>query len=471
MRHVQGESRYQTTLLPESLDELIGSEHPVRVLDAFVEMLDVRGLDFGKAVPAATGRPPYDPADLLKLYLYGYLHQIRSSRRLERECRRNLEVMWLLNRLAPDFKTIADFRKDNSAGIVGVCRAFVEFCREQALFGAQLVAIDGSKFRSAASHRHAWTQTQVAARIARLDAQIEEYLNALTTADVTEATVESSGATSNALGILKARREELQRMAAQMKASGRRQMVVGEPDASLMHSAQGMVVGYNVQTAVDAKHGLIAHHAITTTANDNPHLYPMALGAKQALAAEVLTALADSGYHNGEQAAACEEAGITPIVPCQRTVNPKGDYFSKTEFVYDTAADTYRCPAGQTLMYRTVNIQEQVRLYTSEACPTCALKARCTKGKRRFVSRHRFAQALEAMNTRARSHPRWMQQRRALAEHPFGTLKRWLGGGRFLVRGLKQVEGEMALAVTAYNLRRAISILGVPTLLARLATS
>lgn len=468
MGHIKGLSRYQTTLMPESLDELIDANNSVRVLNAFVDTLDMKVLGFARVVPARTGRPPYDPADLLKLYLYGYLHQVRSSRRLERECGCNLEVMWLMNRLVPDFKTIADFRKDHGPALVGVCRTFVGFCREQALFGAELVAIDGSKFQAVASRKQALTARQLEEHRTRLDEQIAQYLGQLDTADAAEQT-RPAGESSRALAALEARRAELQALAAEMAARDRRSVVRGEPDAGLMHSGHGseLVAGYNVQSAVDAKHGLIAHHEVTPDANDHQHLYPIAVAAQAAIQAERLTVVADSGYHNGEQAAQCERAGITAIVPSPRTVNPHGDYFTKTDFVYDAVTDTYRCPAGATLTYRTYHTQEQVRLYATEACGPCPLRLRCTKGKRRMVARHYFADALEAMGRRARENPGWMIQRRSLAEHPFGTLKRWLTGGRFLVRGSAKVKGEMALAVTAYNLRRTLTILGVPALLQR----
>lgn len=473
MSHIRGQSRQQSTLFPEVLDDFIPAEHPVRVVDAFVDGLDLRALDFAKVEPATTGRPPYHPGDMLKLYLYGYLNQVRSSRRLERESQRNVELLWLLNRLCPDFKTIANFRKDNPQAIVGVCRAFTRFCREQALYGAELVAIDGSKFRAAASRKAAYTPKRIARVLARLDARIEAYLSALDAADAVESVEPDgphAGRTAAALAALQRRRGELQALASDMRAKGARQYVTTEPEARLMRQAGGgHAVSYNVQTAVDAKHKLIVTHDVTNEGNDHCRLYPTAEAAKQALKAERLTVVADVGYQNGEQGAECEAAGITAVVPSQQPVNPSGKLFDKSRFVYDPEHDCYRCPAGEVLRVVKTDRKVKVRYYGTSACAGCPLRPQCTKAKHRTVNRHFYADQVEAMNRRAEQSPELMAQRRCLSEHPFGTMKRLMGNGRFLVRGLTNVRTETALGVLGYNLLRAINILGVETLCARLA--
>lgn len=472
MSHIRGQSRQQSTLFPEVLDDFIPAEHPVRVVDAFVDSLDLRALDFAKVEPAATGRPPYHPGDLLKLYVYGYLNQLRSSRRLERESARNVELLWLLNRLCPDFKTIANFRKAHPQAIVGVCRAFTRFCHEQALYGAELVAIDGSKFKAAASRKAVYTPKRIGRVLKRLDARIEAYLAALDAADAAEpeGAADAGPNTAAALEALQQRRGELQALAADMRAKGARQHVTTEPEAKLMRKAGGgYAVGYNVQTAVDAKHGLIASHDVTNECNDHGQLYPTAQAAKQELKAERLTVIADVGYQNGEQGAACEAAGITAVVPSQQPVNPSGKFFDKSRFVYMPEHDCYRCPAGEVLRVVRTDRKLKVRYYGTPACATCLLRPQCTQARRRTVNRHFFADQVEAMNRRAEESPELMAQRRCLSEHPFGTMKRLMGNGRFLMRGLTNVRTEMALSVLGYNLLRVINILGVKTLCARLA--
>lgn len=470
MDHIRGQSRQQSTLFPEVLDDFIPADHPVRVVDAFVDSLDLKALGFAKAETAATGRPPYHPADMLKLYLYGYLNQVRSSRRLERESARNVELLWLLKRLCPDFKTIANFRKDHPEAIVGVCRAFTRFCRAQALFGAELIAIDGSKFKAVASHKAVYTPKRIARQLARLDARIEAYLEALDAADAAEPQTPGAGSTAEALAVLQQRREELQALAVDMSEKGTKQHVATEPEAKLMRQAGGShAVSYNVQTAVDAKHKLIVTHEISNEGNDHCRLSPTARAVKQALQVERVTVVADVGYQNGEQGAECEAAGITAVVPSQRPVNPCGKYFDKSRFVYDPEHDQYRCPAGELLRVYKTDRKLKVRYYSTRACETCPLRPQCTKARRRTVNRHFYADQVEAMNRRAAEHPELMSQRRCLSEHPFGTMKRMMGDGRFLMRGLTHVRTEMALSVLSYNLMRVINILGVPALCARLA--
>jgi transposase len=458
MSYVKGEDRNQVALLPAAINDYVAAEAPVRVIDAFVEDLDLVGLGFERAVPAATGRPPYDPRDLLRLYIWGYFNEVRSSRRLERECRRNIEAMWLLRRLAPDFKTIADFRRDNGPAIVGACRAFVLVCRDAGLFAARLVALDGSKFRAAASAKKIMGRSRIAEESALLDRKIADYLAGLDAADATEPD-DAPGAAQAAIAALQSRRAELDRLAARLEGEGRAMLVEGEEDARPMGMGRGSKPpSYNVQTAVDAETGLILHHAVTDEATDNRMLHPMATATKVALGEDVLTVVADAGYSNGAQASACESEGIAPCVPANRAINNHGDgtLFDRSAFVYDPDSDTFRCPAGRRLVRRQLHRDGTNVIYGSNDCSGCALKPQCTTAARRSVTRHLHEDALNRMNERAT--PDMMQKRRCAAEHPFGTIKRMMAGGRFLTRNLRGTRTEMALSVLAYNMLRAINI-------------
>src|SRR5882757_9239767 len=473
MAHVTGQSRYQSTLFPEVLDEVVGRDDPVRVIDAFVEGLDLEDLGFSKAVAEEMGRPPYAPGDLLKLYIYGYLHRVRASRRLEAETRRNVQVMWLLNRLTPSFKTIADFRKDHAEAIVGVCRSFIRFCREQSLFGAELLAIDGTKVAAVASRKQVMTPKRIEKMNAAIDRKIADYLASLDAADREEP--RASGApvdVAAAIEALKAQKLRLQGQAQELAAGGLKQLVVSEPEAKLMRTAHGHAVAYNAQIAVDAKHKLIVAFELTNEGNDHRQLHPMAVQGKQAVGADKMTAVADTGYSTGEQGALCEQEGITAVVPRAETVNPNGkQYFSRDKFTYDPASDSWRCPAKATLnLYKTSDTQNK-KEYTTEACGSCPLKPQCTKATRRVIVRDFYEDAREAMHRRATADPSWMKHRREMAEHPFGTMKWLMGHPRFLLRGLLKAKAELALGVLSYNLKRVINILGVPALLERLGPS
>ena len=474
MGHKQGQSRHQASLFPVTLDELIPSAHPVRVVDAFVDTLKLAELGFSKVYAASTGRPPYHPGDLLKLYVYGYLNQIRSSRRLERECHRNIELRWLVNELSPDFKTIADFRKDNREAVVRVCRGFVGFCREQGLLGGELVSIDGSKFRAVASRKAAVTAPRLKQALARVARRITGYLSELDRADTEEATGLTEldkGKTAAALAALKEQQAALQEREEEMQSAGVEQDVETEPEARLMRqSAGGHQVSYNVQTAVEGTHKLIVSHAVTNDGNDLGQLYPMASAAQAALGGGPLTAVADVGYQNGQQGAACEAAGIVAVVPKRKMVNPKGAYYDKGQFTYEAEQDRYRCPSGEVLEVYKTDRRKQVRYYRSTACQACALKAQCTRSQWRTIVRSDYEEQVEQMHQRAVSQPELMRQRACLSEHPFGTLKRMMDNGQFLMRGLDNVRAEMSLSVLSYNLKRVINILGVETLCARLAT-
>lgn len=473
MTHVTGQSRYQSTLFPEVLDDIIAADCQVRVIDAFVDMQDLAALGFSKVEAEEMGRPPYDPGDLLKLYIYGYFNRVRSSRRLAAEATRNVEVMWLINRLTPSFKTIADFRKQNAAAIVRVCRAFMAFCREQALFGAELLAADGTKIAAVASPKQVITPERIAKQSEAIDRKINDYLAAMDAADREEPAPEAPSVdVSAAIAALKARRAKLQGQAEDLARSGLKQKVLTEPEARLMRTAHGHQVAYNAQIVVDAKHKLIVAFDLTNEGNDQQQLHPMAVLGKDAVGASEVTVVADTGYSNGEHGARCERDGITAIVPRAETVNPKGkQYFSRDQFTYEPATDSWRCPAGETLsLYKTSRTQQK-KEYTTQACATCPLKPQCTAAARRVIVRHFYEDAREAMHRRVTADPIWMKHRREMAEHPFGTMKWLMGLPRFLVRRLRKAKAELALGVLSYNLKRVINILGVPALLGALTPS
>jgi hypothetical protein len=409
----------------------------------------------------------------LKLYLYGYLNRVRSSRRLEAEAERNVQVMWLINCLTPSFKTIADFRKDHAGAIVGVCRAFIRFCREQSLFGAELLAIDGTKVAAVASRKQVITPKRIEKMNAAIDRKIADYLASMDAADREEP--RASGAPADvaaAIEALKAQKLRLQGQAEELAADGLKQLVVSEPEAKLMRTAHGHAVAYNAQIAVDAKHKLIVAFELTNEGNDYRQLHPMAVQGKQAVGADKVTAVADTGYSTGEQGALCEQEGITAVVPRAETVNPNGkQYFSRDKFIYDPASDSWRCPAEATLnLYKTSDTQNK-KEYTTAACGSCALKPQCTKAARRVIVRDFYEDAREAMHRRATADPTWMKHRREMAEHPFGTMKWLMGHPRFLLRGLLKAKAELALGVLSYNLKRVINILTVPALLKALEPS
>jgi transposase len=360
---------------------LVGRDDAVRVIDAFVDSLDLAELRFSRVAAEEMGRPPYAPGDLLKLYIYGYLHRIRASRRLEAETHRNVQVMWLIKRLTPGFKTIADFRKDHARAIVGVCRAFIRFCREQSLFGAELLAIDGTKIAAVASRKRVITPARIAKMNAAIDRKIAEYLASMDEADREEPKATRAPAdVAAAIEALKAQKERLQSQAEDLAARGLKQLVETEREAKLMRTPHGHAVAYNAQTAVDAKHKLIVAFELTNEGNDYRQLYPMAAQAKEVVGADAVTAVADTGYSNGEHGALCERDGITAVVPRAETVNPNGtQYFSRDKFTYDRESDSWRCPAGDTLsLFKTSQTQKK-KEYTSRACGTCALKPQCTR--------------------------------------------------------------------------------------------
>jgi transposase len=468
-RFIEGEDRTQTVLLPTCLDDYIAEDNPVRAVDAFVEELDLKALGFAGADPAVTGRPAYHPAVLLKLYIYGYLNRIPSSRRLEREAQRNVELMWLTGRLAPDFKTIADFRRANGNGIRAVCRRFVQLCRELRLFTQAIVAIDSSKFKAVNSRDRNFTPNKVDRRQQQIEESIRRYLEALETADRTQP-VEVEAKTERLREKIETLRGQMRRMDAireQLKTTPDEQLSETDPDARAMISqAKGTgVVGYNVQAAVDAKHHLIVTHEVTNEGNDRAQLSKMASAARDEMGKTKMEAIADRGYFNSNEIKACTDMGIAPLVPKPMTSNARAEgRFSKLDFVYIARDDEYLCPAGERAIFRFSREEGGlvVRKYWSSACPRCPLKAQCTTGDYRRIARWEHERILEAMQRRLDRRPDAMTLRRRTIEHVFGTLKQWMGSTHFLTRGLAHVGTEMSLYVLAYNLKRVIKLLGMP---------
>jgi transposase len=468
-RFIEGRDRSQVTLLPECLDDYIGEDNPVRVVDAFVDELDLEALGFEGSAAAATGRPSYHPSVLLRIYIYGYLNRIQSSRRLEREAQRNVELMWLTGRLAPDFKTIADFRHDNRIGIRNVCRRFIELCRELKLFSQAVVAVDGSKFKAVNARDRNFTPGKVQKRQEQIEESIKRYLDALDTADRTQPPAEFQGKSEHLQDKLRTMREQMRRMQGieqQLKHEPDGQLSLTDRDArSMATSGRGSgIVGYNVQVAVDAKHHLIVAHEVTNAGSDRAQLAPMAAAAREAMGKKKLQAVADRGYYSGPQLKACHDAGIAAILPKPMTSNAKAEgRFDKSDFIYIARDDEYECPAGQRAIYRFTREEngQQLRRYWSSACPQCPIKAQCTPSDYRRISRWEHEAVLEAVQRRLDRQPRAMTLRRRTVEHVFGTLKHWMGTTPFLMRTLPNVATEMSLQVLAYNLKRLISILGI----------
>jgi transposase len=463
---IEGEDRNQATLFPERIDDYVAEESAVRVIDVFVDELDLSGLGF-KTMPEATGRPGYHPALMLKLFIYGYLNRIQSSRRLEQEANRNVELMWLLGRLAPDFKTIADFRRNNGEAIRLVCREFVMLCRKLDLFSDAFVAIDGSKFRAVNNRNRNFSKAKIKARLEQIDASIERYLGEIASADRREGKGPrpKTDRLENKIAALKEEIKALKKLEVWMLAAPDQQISQTDPDARAMATAgRGKaIVGYNVQAAVDTTHHLIVAHQVTNIGSDRSQLSNIAKQAKDAIGSEQLTVLADRGYFNGPEMLACEEAGITPYVPKTQTSNNQArGLFGKRDFIYIAVDDEYECPAGERLIYRFTahEAKKTIHRYWSSACPGCSMKARCTTGKYRRVSRWEHEAVLERMEDRVDHMPNCMRIRGSTVEHPFGTIKSWLGPTHFQMKTLKHVSTEMSLHVLVYNLKRMMQILG-----------
>src|SRR5262245_39075372 len=473
-RFIEGADRGQSTLLPECLDDWIGDDNAVRAVDVFVDGLGLTELGFDGAIPEATGRPSYHPSAMLKLYIYGYLNRVQSSRRLEREAGRNLEVIWLLRRLTPDDKTIADFRKDSGAAIKKVCAQFVALCRKMGLLNGASVAIDGSKFKAVNTRDKNFTRGKVERRRSQLEESVARYLAQLDTADRQEPSEALAAKTAHLKEKLAKLEEEIAKLAAyekQMLAAPDQQISLTDPDSrSMATSGRGSgLVGYNGQVAVDTEHHLIVTHEVTNSGSDRAQLANMASQAKAVLGVDKLEAVADRGYFSGEQILTCHNAGIAVTLPKPMTsgVEARGR-FGKQDFVYLSDKDVYRCPAGEHLKYYFTATEhgQQLRRYWTNACRTCAIKHQCTTGKERRIARWEHEHVLEAVQKRLDENPQAMRQRRETVEHPFGTLKMRMGATHFLMKRLPKVATEMALHVLAYNLTRVMNIMGIQPLMA-----
>jgi transposase len=473
-RFVEGTDRGQSTLFPECLEDWIGEDNAVRVVDVYVDELDLSELGFGGVTPEATGRPSYHPSMLLKLYIYGYLNRVQSSRRLEHEAGRNVEVMWLTGRLVPDHKTIADFRKDNGTAIRKVCAHFVALCRAMGLLTLASVAIDGSKFKAVNNRDNNFTRAKMERRMAQIEESVARYLQQLDTADRQEPSEVLQAKTSRLkekIETLKQQMRRLQGLKVEMLATADQQISLTDPDArSMATSGRGSgVVGYNVQIAVDTKHHLIITHEVTNEGSDRSQLSAVAKQAKATLDVEKLDAVADRGYFNGEEILACEEAGITVTLPKPMTSNAKAEgRFGKQDFRYVAEEDVYVCPAGERLAYYYTSEDKGLiqHRYVTKACQNCAIKQSCTTAKERRIKRWEHEHIIDAVQRRLDEHPEKMRQRRETVEHPFGTIKARMGATHFLMKTLPRVASEMALHVLAYNLTRVINIMGARPLMA-----
>jgi transposase len=472
-RFVEGTDREQGTLFPECLEDWIDENNPVRVIDVFVDELDLAELGFDGVAPEVTGRPSYHPSVLLKLYIYGYLNRVQSSRRLEREALRNVEVMWLTGRLMPDHKTIADFRKDSGCAIRQVCTRFIALCRTMGLLTEASVAIDGSKFKAVNNRDRNFTRAKMDRRMAQIEESVARYLQQLDTADRQEPSEALKTKTSRLREKIEKLKEQMQRLKVlkvTMLATPDQQISLTDPDSrSMATSGRGSgVVGYNVQVAVETKHHLIVTHEVTNVGTDRSQLSHVAKEAKATLQVENLDAVADRGYFSSEEILACENAGITVTLPKPMTSGliAKGR-FGKQDFRYMAGEDVYICPADQRLTYHYTNEEHGMflRRYWTNACQGCAIKQTCTSGKERRITRWEHEHVLEAMQRRLDEHPEKMRQRRETVEHPFGTLKARMGATHFLMKTLPRVATEMALHVLAYNLTRVMNIIGVRPLL------
>jgi len=477
MNWIEGSDRHQTHLLPPTVEDYVGPDNPVRFLDAFVATLDLRaaGFRFPKEDPQGRGRPAYRPADLLKLYLYGYLHQLRSSRRLETECHRNLEVIWLLRELKPDFKTIADFRKDNAAAFKAVVRQFTRLCRQLDLFGGQLLAIDGTKLKASNAADRNWSPAKLDKQLAQVEARLDEYLQALDQADAQAepaASAPSAAELQAQIARLKERQQQIQKRLQTLARTGASQLSATDPDSRGMKGAHGHVVGYNVQGCVDAKHHLLVCTAVTNTAADQGQLAAVAQAAKAELELPQADVVADGGYYKSEDIKACQEMGLEPHLPAvKNSPSERAGLFGKNEFRYDAARDVYHCPGGAALSRRRQMEAKGRTVFNYDhpaACARCALKARCTHAAYRTVSRWEHEESLDRMAAKVAAAPEKLAARKTLIEHCWGTLK-WLLPGGLVVRGKEKVGAEVSLAQFGYNLKRALAVVGLAKLLEGLA--
>lgn len=473
MSYVEGASREQRVLFPEVLDDYITEDNLVRFIDAFVDGLEMEELGFDRTAPKETGRPPYDPRDLLRLYIYGYVNRIRTGRTLERECQRNVELMWLMRKLRPDFKTITDFRKDNRKAFKGVFRQFVLLCKGLGLVGGELVAVDGSKFKAVNSGQRNFSEKKLEERLKKIDEKVARYLDEMDRGDEEGKEREISAAElKQKIEKLKERKGRYEELLKELGASGQSQVSLTDPESRAMALTPRGEVSYNVQTAVDRKHHLIVEQDVTNEGLDNHQLFTMAQKTKQMLGQDELQVVADMGYYNHEELKRCEEAGVTTYVskPLVSKNTARG-LFGKEKFVYEADGDCYRCPAKERLSFRfeTQEGDKKFRYYWTKACPGCALKAQCTTDRRfHRIKRWEHEAVLERIEQRVKANPLILKLRKQLVEHPFGTIKFWNDQRHFLMRGLEKVKAEFSLSTLAYDIKRALNIVGVKGLIAAL---
>jgi len=470
MTHIQGSSRAQTLLLPACVDDYVGPDNVVRFIEAFVESLDLATAGFERARAKITGRPGYDPSDLLKLYIYGYLNRIRSSRCLEAEARRNLEVIWLMRQLRPDFRTIADFRRENKTSFRTVFREFVVLCRSLDLFGRELIAVDGTRLKAVNSGQRNFTKGKLAKAMAESDERLGRYLKQLDEADKDD-TMPSERVDNleEKIAAIKERRAQLEQQRAELEASGEDQISLTDPDARAMHSSSRIGVGYNIQIAVDTKHKLIAEQQVHNNVSDLGLLAETANAARETLGVDQIDVVADRGYYKIEDIEDCEAVGVMPYVPKPlRGSAVKNGFFTKEQFRYDADADVLICPGGQKLeakYKRKIRDNDAMAYVNTKACKGCELRARCTNAAFRKVTRYANEAILDRMAARLAARPEVMDLRRESVEHPFGSIKQWMGQRNFLTRRLENVRGEFSLTALAYNIRRALTLVGVAGLM------
>jgi len=462
---IEGPDRAQASLLPPSIEDYVAPEALVRVVDAFVDSLDLNELGFERTVAAATGRPGFRPSDMLRLYIWGYLNQVRSSRMLERTCTRDLEALWLMRRLTPDYRTIAAFRHDNPDAIVRTSAAFVQFCREQGLLGGRMVSLDGTKMRAVASPKNIAGAERLARDIAHTEREIAYYLDRLDTMD--EQVAQGFGdcpthreAFGEAIASLQRRKSRLAKRQVELAKREETVLVFGEPEAKPMgYGRAPKVPAYNLQSVVDVESGLIVHHDVCNDANDSHMLHPMSVAAKKVLETDELHVLTDGGYSNAAEVARCEDEAIIVSAPIKRGAM-NSEHFRPTQFVHDAESDTIRCPGGHDMRPAAKHNRGRAVRYRTAGCKTCSLKPSCTPGAQRTIHRLIDQGALDRMEARIYADPNLMRIRRCTVEHPFGTIKRMSGGGRFLTRGLRKVKAEAALSVLAFNILHAVNAYG-----------
>jgi transposase len=473
MGFIKGEDRQQVTMFPEAVDDYVSRDNPVRFIDEFVRSLDLDKLGFNRAEANERGRPSYDPGDILRLYLYGYTNKIRSSRLLERETKRNVEVIWLLRKLSPDHKTIARFRAENAEGLRGVWREFTLLCKKLNLFGGEIIGIDGSKFRAVNSKKNNYSIKKIDNLMKWADEKIENYLKELDERDKQEEGIENptEEELNEKIRKMRERKKDYETKKVAIEESGQRQLSTIDPDSRLMKTAEGgMNVCYNVQIAVDSKHRLIVEQELTNEINDEKLLSRIAKAAKETLGVNELEVVADRGYYSGAEVRECEEAGIKAYIE-KPAIRGENGFFTKEQFIYDKDKDVYVCPAGEQLKVWRKNRRRNRTEYRTKACRKCALRDQCTTSKwGRAIYRTDEEELLDQMAHRVGEAPQKVQLRKTLVEHPFGTIKRW-GQGYFLMKGKSKSQGEMSLIATGYNLKRVMNILGIDRMREALACS